>query len=374
MAPSRNDAGVGVTRDPLAIGGRPIGRDHQPFIVAEAGVNHNGDSSMAIDLVDAAAAAGADAVKFQTFRADALVTRSAALAPYQREGSLDDSQFAMLRRLELKPSTLRRAFTRARSRGIVAFSTPFDVESVHLLQSLQVPAIKIGSGDVTNLLLLRAACAVGVPIILSTGMAYIEEIGLAVAAIRAAGDPPLSILHCISAYPTPTRDSNLRAIPALRRRFRCEVGFSDHTTEATAPIAAVAFGATIIEKHLTLDRTLPGPDHAASLEPEGFAKMVAAIRDAYAALGKARDAPYPIENSNRPAARRSLVLRRRMAAGTRLSIRDLDVKRPAAGISPLRLDEVVGRRLARDVARDVPLVHSDLDPPLVVASWEHDQP
>ncbi len=268
----------------------------------------------------------------------------------------------MLQRLELPADALRAAFARAAERGIAAFSTPFDVASVGLLLDLGVPALKVGSGDLTNLPLLRAAAAAGRPLILSTGMSSLDEVDAAVAAIRAAGDPPLALLHCLSAYPAPPPETNLRAIRALRSRYGVEIGFSDHTTGMAVPIAAVALGATIVEKHLTLDRDLPGPDHAASMEPRALAALAAALREAHGALGDGDKRSQPSEADARRVARRSLVAARDLAAGSVLAADDLDAKRPADGISPLRLDEVIGRRLLRDLPADALLEPADLDP------------
>lgn len=348
----------------FSIAGRPVGPHEPPYLIAEAGVNHNGDPAIALELVDAAADAGADAVKFQTFSAEALATAAAPQALYQRERAAAASQREMLRALELPPDALSAAFARARKRGMVAFSTPFDLASVDLLIRLGVPCLKVGSGDLTNIFLLRAVASSGKPILLSTGMATTEEVDAAVEAIKGSGDPPLAILHCLSAYPAPAKEANLRAIPTLRARYDLEVGFSDHTTGSTAGVVAVALGAVIIEKHLTLDRRLPGPDHAASMEPAEFADLAGQLRQAHVLLGDGSKRPQSSEADTRRVARRSLVLSRAAAAGTILTLRHLDAKRPAGGISPLRLDEVVGRRLASDLPADAQLRPQDLEPPL----------
>ena len=355
---------MATSKHPFAIGGRGIGHDEPPYLIAELGVNHDGDPAKALRLVDAAADAGADAVKFQTFHADSLATAAAPQAEYQRARASSGSQREMLLALELPIDGLRAAFARARERGIAAFSTPFDIESVTTLVELGVPALKVGSGDLTNLLLLRCVAAAGLPLILSTGMATLDEVDAAVAVVRSAGDPPLALLHCLSAYPAPPDETNLRAIPAMRERYGVEVGFSDHTTGAAAPIASIALGATIVEKHLTLDHTLPGPDHAASMEPDQLRLLATSLRDAHAALGSGAKRPQPSEADTRQVARRSLVLRHELRRGARIAEEDLDARRPADGISPMRLDEVVGRRLAHDLAADATLVPDDLDPPL----------
>src|SRR6185369_6131827 len=256
---------------------RRIGVSAPVFIVAEAGVNHNGNPALARRLVDAAAECGADAVKFQTFTVDALLTREAPKAGYQVETTgAGESQREMLARLELGADRLAELRDRAGKRGLVFFSAPFDEASADALEALDVALYKVPSGEITNLPLLRHIAAKGRPIILSTGMAGLEEVEQAVAAIRAAGDPPLALLHCLSAYPAPVEEVNLRAMDSLASRFGYPVGFSDHTLGIEIAVAAAARGAAIIEKHLTLDKTLPGPDHRASLDVAEFSAMVRA--------------------------------------------------------------------------------------------------
>jgi N,N'-diacetyllegionaminate synthase len=348
----------------VEIAGHRIGDERPPFIIAEAGVNHNGDPELAIGLVDAAADAGADAVKFQTFHADALASRDAPQAAYQRERAAAESQLEMLRSLELSLDALRAAQHEAEQRGIVWFSTPFDLASLESLIDLGVPAIKIGSGDLTNLPLLRAASGRGLPILLSTGMATMAEVMSAVRDVRAHGDPPLVLFQTVSAYPADPADANLAAMDSLRRAFDVPVGFSDHTTGLAIPIAATALGAAAIEKHLTLDRGLPGPDHAASLDPAQFREMVAGIRDAYAAVGDGIKAPRPSEEDSRRVSRRSLAVVRDLACGHQLEVADLTALRPATGIPPTSIDEVVGRRTLRALTAGSLLTGSDLEPPL----------
>ena len=348
----------------VAIGGRRIGGPEPPFIVAEAGVNHNGSPELALRLVDAAAEAAADAVKFQTFSADALATADAPQAAYQRRQSPAGSQLEMLRGLELSLSALHACRERARDRGITFLSTPFDVASVQVLADLGVPAFKIGSGDLTNLVLLRAAARHGLPLILSTGMASLDEVDAAVADLRGHGDPPLVLLQCTSAYPADAEDANLAAMATMRDRFGVPVGYSDHTLGIAVATAAAALGAAVIEKHLTLDRSLPGPDHAASLEPGEMADLVVAVRDAHAARGDGIKAPRRDEEDVRKVARRSLVVARAIAGGEVVGEAAIDAMRPAGGVSPLRLDEVVGRRAARDLQAGHLLLPDDLDPPL----------
>lgn len=348
----------------LDIAGRRTGEGEPPFVIAEAGVNHDGSVDVALQLVDAAAEAGADAVKFQTFSAEAVVLEDAPQAAYQLTRAPASSQLEMLRRLELPAGAWPALNARASERGIVFLSTPFDLVAVELLAALGVPAFKVGSGDLTNLVLLRAVAAHGRPILLSTGMADLAEVDAAVDDLRRHGDPPLALLHCTSAYPAPADQANLRAMATLRDRFRVPVGYSDHTLGISTATAAAALGAVLIEKHLTLDRSLPGPDHAASLEPGGFRELVEAVRDAWVALGDGTKSPRPSELDASRVARRSLVTERAVTAGTVLGAGDIAAMRPAGGISPLRLDEVIGRRAARDLPALKPLSPADLDPPL----------
>ena len=330
-----------------------FGAGGRVFVVAEAGVNHNGDPALARRLVDAAAKSGADAVKFQTFRVDALLTRAAPKAGYQVETTgAGESQRDMLARLELATDVLTELKERAATRGIIFFSAPFDEESADVLDRLGVALFKVPSGEITNLPLLRHLASKGRPIVLSTGMSSLDEVDQAVAAIRAAGNPPLAVLHCLSAYPAPAAEVNLRAMDALAARYGCPVGFSDHTLGIEIAVAAVARGAAIIEKHLTLDKTLPGPDHRASLDPVEFAAMVRAIRAVESALGDGTKRPMPSELDTRRVARKSLVAARPLRAGARLGAGDVLIKRPGTGISPADLDKAIGRALARDIAAD----------------------
>jgi len=348
----------------VSIAGRQVGGDAPPLVVAEAGVNHNGDPALALALVDAAADAGADAVKFQAFAADSLASADAPQAAYQRERAPAATQLEMLRVLELSPAAWRAIRDRAVERGIAFFASPFDAGSLRLLLDLDVPAIKVGSGDLTNLPLLRAVAAAGRPVVLSTGMATLDEVEAAVAALRAAGDPPLVLLHCTSAYPAPAEAANLSAMSTLRAAFDVPVGYSDHTLGIATSIAAAALGAALVEKHLTVDRSLPGPDHAASIEPAELAALVDGVRIAHAAIGDGIKRPAAVEGELTRLARRSLVAARDLAAGATISAADLDARRPADGISPMRLDEVIGRRAARELPAGHRLTAVDLDPPL----------
>jgi len=317
------------------------------FVIAEAGVNHNGDAGLAAALVDAAADAGADAVKFQTFHTDALVTAGARQAAYQRRHAPASSQRAMLRKLELSEALHRSLIARARRRGLCFLSTPFDEASARFLHELGVPLFKIASGELTNLPFLAYIARLGRPIILSTGMSTLDEVRQAVRAIRRAGNPPLALLHCVSSYPARVEDVNLRAMETLARAFRVPVGLSDHTTGTAVSIAAAGLGATIIEKHLTTDRTRAGPDHAASLEPREFAQMVAGIRDVEQALGSGVKKPVAAERDVARVARRSVVAAVDIPRGARITARMLACKRPGTGIPPSRIGDVVGRRMIR---------------------------
>jgi N,N'-diacetyllegionaminate synthase len=325
------------------------------LVIAEAGVNHNGELAMAKRLIDVAAEAGADLVKFQTFSADRLVTANAGKAGYQAANcGADESQHAMLRRLELTPAMHRELQTHCRARGIGFFSTGFDLQSLDLLAELGLDRFKIPSGEITNLPYLRHVGAFGKPLILSTGMATIEEIAAALAVLETAGTPRarITVLHCNTQYPTPMRDVNLRAMITIRDTFGVAVGYSDHTLGIEVAIAAVALGATVIEKHFTLDRALPGPDHKASLEPGELAAMVTAIRHIEVALGDGIKQPSPSETPNRAHARKSLVAACAIRKGEPFAAGNLAVKRPGTGLSPMRYDELLGRAAPRDFMTD----------------------
>ena len=349
------------------------------YIIAEAGVNHNGSLDRALQLVDAAAAAGADAVKFQTFKADKLVSRAAPKAGYQIANTgTDESQHEMIRKLELDDAAHRRLIQHCNSKGIAFLSTPFDLESLAMLAScFDLSRIKLGSGEITNAPLLLAAARSDKPVILSTGMSDLGDVedALAVlafgyscggaapslAAFEAAycsdaGQSALSdkvtLLHCTTEYPAPLAEVNLRAMGTLRQAFGLPVGYSDHTAGIAVAIAAAALGATVIEKHFTLDRNLPGPDHQASLEPDELQQMVRSIRDVGAALGSSVKQPASSELGNRTVARKSLVAARPVGEGERFSADNLTVKRPGGGISPMRYWEWLGKTAERDYQAD----------------------
>ena len=323
-------------------------------IIAEAGVNHNGSPELAFRLVDAAVEAGVDVIKFQTFKADALVDRNAAKAAYQARATGEaESQHAMLKRLELSEATFRDLAAYCRERAITFLSTPFDVEAAHFLISLGIPVLKIPSGEITNLPYLRALGGMGVPVILSTGMADLGEVEDALNVLEASGCPraEITLLHCTTAYPTPLDEVNLLAMRTLGAAFPgVSVGYSDHTEGIAVPVAAVVMGARVIEKHFTLDRTMDGPDHRASLEPAVLAEMVKTVRAVEAAMGDGVKRPTATELENRSVARKSLVAARDIHRGALIVAEDLAAKRPGSGMSPMRWDDVVGSTASRDYA------------------------
>jgi len=325
------------------------------LIIAEAGVNHNGDLVLARQLIDVAADAGADLVKFQTFSADRLVTAHATKADYQTQTTdAGESQHTMIRRLELTRDMHQALIAHCRLRGIQFFSTGFDPESIDLLAELGLESFKVPSGEITNLPYLRHVGRYGKSVILSTGMATLGEIEAALAVLEQAGTSRdrITVLHCNTEYPTPMADVNLRAMLTIRDAFGVAVGYSDHTSGIEVAVAAVALGATVIEKHFTLDRNLPGPDHKASLEPDELKAMVAAIRNIEQAMGTGIKRPSASEAKNRPIARKSLVAACAIRAGECFSETNLAVKRPGTGLSPMRWDEVLGRKAPRDFAPD----------------------
>jgi len=323
------------------------------FIIAEAGVNHNGSLDLALRLVDAAKASGADAVKFQTFRADLLVTRSAHKAPYQERTTANgESQFEMLQRLELDAAAHERLIDYCRQIGIQFLSSPFDAESADLLAAMDVPMYKVPSGEITNLPFLQHLARKGRPLILSTGMSTLGEVEEAVHVLQSAGASQLTLLHCVTEYPAPYAEVNLRAMQTLKSAFGLPVGYSDHTPGIDIAIAAVALGAEVIEKHFTLDRSLAGPDHAASLEPVELQQMVAAIRHVEAALGTGIKSQAPCELLNISVARKSVVAARALPAGHQLAIGDLDIKRPGNGLAPKLLPALIGRTLRAGLVKD----------------------
>jgi len=338
------------------------------FIIAEAGVNHNGDPDRALQMIDTAAEAGADAIKFQTFKADRLVGPTAEKAEYQKRQTGGGSQHDMLKSLEMSDALHERLFARCEAVGIEFMSTPFDEEAADFLIALGMKRIKVPSGEIVNHRLLRHLAAKQRPMIVSTGMATMAEVEEAVRVVLDAwgtapppGDAPLTILHCTSNYPVAAGEVNLRAMGTMAETLQLPVGYSDHTLGIVAAIAAAARGAAVIEKHFTMDRDLPGPDHGASLTPEELGEMVAAIREVDTLLGSDVKAPTESELAVRAVARRSVTATRDLGAGAVVVAEDVDMLRPAGGIAPKHIDLVVGRRMARDVQAGTPLQWDHLE-------------
>lgn len=352
-----------TTRPTVLIRGRPIGESHPVYVIAEVGVNHNGDVITAHRLIDAARAAGADAVKFQVFSADSLVAASAPACEYQRRhDSQAETQHAMLKRLELPPAAFRECAEHAAQVNLHFLATPFGIPQVRLLVELGASAVKIASPDLVNVPLLEAAAATGLPLIVSVGAAELSEIDQAVALLREhQADGRLIMLHCVSAYPTKPENANLRRIRVLAERFSVPVGFSDHTAESSFSGLAVAAGAAVLEKHLTLDRNAPGPDHFFSLSPDQFAEYLAAARAARRALGDDEVRVAPEEAEVRKLARGSIIAVVAIPCGQRVEPRHLSVRRPGSGIVPSRWYDVIGRKAKEDIPAGTMLTWSMLD-------------
>ncbi|MBO6562248.1 MAG: N-acetylneuraminate synthase [Nisaea sp.] len=331
------------------------------FVIAEAGVNHNGDLALARQLVEIAADAGADAVKFQTFSAGGLVAANAPMADYQKANTGSDrSQLDMLAELELSLKAFAELSELSAARGIEFMSTAFDPESLAHLLSLDVRRLKIPSGEITNPELVRAVGAAGLPVIMSTGMADLEEVRQALSWLEESGAAEISLLHCVSDYPADPADANLAAMDTLREAFGLPVGWSDHTLGDTVTIAAVARGACIIEKHFTIDTSLPGPDHKASLDPAALKRMVENIRITESAIGSGLKQPTAAERKVALVARRSVASRREIAAGAEIAMEDLAFLRPGTGIPPAKAETIVGRRAAHTIPAGTIIELSDL--------------
>ncbi|MBL0045090.1 MAG: N-acetylneuraminate synthase [Flavobacteriales bacterium] len=323
------------------------------YIIAEAGVNHNGSVDMAFNLVDQAKHAGADCVKFQTFRAEKIVTAASPKANYQLEVTdKSESQFDMLKKLELDRDAFARIKAHCEKVGIHFMSTPYNPEDAELLNGLDVDAFKIASGQLVELPFLKQVALYGKRMIVSTGMADMAEVKEAVEAIRSTGNQDLVVLQCNTDYPSRVEDVNIRAMLTMRDELKVRVGYSDHVPNNHACFAAVALGAEMIEKHFTLDNNLPGPDHSSSLEPEAFRQLVVGIRDIEKCLGDGIKRPSEREKMNTFGMRRSMVATRDLSAGTVLKLDDIGFKRPASGIAPKHLDELLGRTLIADVRAD----------------------
>jgi N,N'-diacetyllegionaminate synthase len=332
----------------IQIAGRVVGEDAPCFIIAEAGINHNGDVNLAKKLIDVAKEAGADAVKFQTFKTEEVVARDAEKADYQKQATgVEESQFEMMKKFELTEKDFGELSAYAQKKGIAFLSSPFDKKSVDLLDELGVPAFKVPSGEITNFPLLKHIARKKKSIILSTGMSTLGEIEDALEVIRKEGAKEIILLHCVSCYPAKVEDMNLGAMETLRCAFKLPVGLSDHSLGITIAIAAVALGSCAIEKHLTLDRNLPGPDHSASLEPEELKQMVTAIRNVEKAMGNGVKRPAKDEEENKKVGRRSIVASVDIPRGTIISEEMLDVKRLGGGLEPIYLEKVCGA-IAKD--------------------------
>jgi N,N'-diacetyllegionaminate synthase len=339
-----------------------IGSPARCFVIAEAGVNHNGDVALAHRLVDAAADAGVDAVKFQTFDPDLLASEAAPKAAYQvRTTGGGESQRDMLRKLALSRPAHAELKRHAEERGLCFLSSPFDESAADFLEELGVPAFKVPSGELTNLPFLAHLARKGRPLLVSTGMSTLDEVVEAMATIAAAGPAAVALFHCTSSYPAPADAVNLRAMATLRARLAVPVGYSDHTLGRAIPIAAVALGAELLEKHLTLDRALPGPDHAASIEPGELAALCADLRLVEAGLGNGDKVPHACELDTRAVARKSLLVARAVSAGAVVGAGDLRASRPGTGLSPARLSEVLGRRARRQLPAGHLLSLGDLE-------------
>lgn len=335
---------------PIPILGHRVGPGERCLVIAEAGVNHNGAIALAKRLIDVAADARADVVKFQTFRAERIVSPLAPKAAYQRQATdASESQLAMLRRLELPAEAFGELQAYCRAQRIGFLSTPFDEQSVDALEALGVAAFKIASGEVTNLPLLEHVARKGKPILLSTGMSTLEEVAEAVHVMDRAGNRQIVLLHCVSNYPADPAEANLRAMHTMARAFHLPVGYSDHTPGIEVALAAVALGACVIEKHFTVDRTLPGPDHQASLEPADLAALVRGIRRVEASLGDGEKRPSVSERDTAAVARKSLVAARDLAVGTRLTEDAIAIQRPGTGLPPALRAQLVGRVATADI-------------------------
>jgi N,N'-diacetyllegionaminate synthase len=324
-------------------------------IIAEAGVNHNGSIETAKKMVDAAVHAGVDYIKFQTFKAEKLVSVNAEKADYQKQTTnTEESQYQMIKKLELDMDTHKELINYCNKKGIKFISTPFDLESIDLLYELEVPLFKIGSGEITNYPYLKKIALKGLPVILSTGMSNLTDVESALDVLLSNGlsRTQITLLHANTEYPTPMQDVNLKAMLTLKDAFKTKVGYSDHTLGIEVPVAAVALGATVIEKHFTLDKTMEGPDHKASLEPEELEAMVKAIRNIEKAMGDGIKRPSPSETKNMPIARKSIIASTFIKKGEVFTEQNITTKRPGTGISPMRWEDFLGRKAMKDFKPD----------------------
>lgn len=338
----------------IKIGNRLIGENRPVFIIAEAGVNHNGDIRLAKKLIDAAAAAGADAVKFQTFTPELLVTKTAEPAEYQSKNiGKAETQFQMLKRLELSRPNHFILRDYCEKKKIIFLSTPFSEPDADFLEKLKAPAFKVSSGDFNNLPFLRHLAKKGKPLIVSSGMSTLPEVRAAVKAIKQTGNNKIIVLHCTSTYPAAPADLNLRAIKTIRDELKVSVGYSDHSEGSMASILAVALGACLIEKHFTLDKNMAGPDHKASLNPEELKSFVKSVRQAEVMLGSFEKKCSPQEANSRLSGRKSIVANRAIPAGAIITRSDLIMKRPGFGLSPAAIGKVVGKIAKKNIKNDI---------------------
>ncbi len=323
------------------------------FIIAEAGVNHNGSLEIAKKLVDVATLAGADAVKFQTFKAERLVCKNAQKAEYQMETTdKAESQFDMLKKLELTADMHKKLISYCNQKGIMFLSTPFDIESLEFLIQCGIEIVKIPSGEITNYPYLRAVGRTGTRVIISSGMSTLDEVKEAVKILKDSGSKEVTVLHCNTEYPTPYADVNLKAMLTLKNELGIETGYSDHTQGIEIPIAAAALGATVIEKHFTLDKNMEGPDHKASLEPDELHEMVRAIRHIELAAGDGKKKPSESEKRNIGIVRKSIVAKCDIMKGEKFTEENLTTKRPGTGISPMKWNDIIGESAKRDFKED----------------------
>nr|WP_027624881.1 N-acetylneuraminate synthase [Clostridium lundense] len=325
---------------------------NKAFIIAEAGVNHNGDINIAKQLVDKAVEAGVDAIKFQTFKTESLVVKNAPKAEYQKETTGSGNQYDMLKKLELSYEKHIILKKYCEEKGLMFISTPFDFESVDLLEKLDIPLYKISSGDLTNIPLLKYISKLNKPIILSTGMGNLGEVEIAVNVIKESGNENITLLHCTSNYPTDYEDVNLNAMITLKNAFKLPIGYSDHTVGIEIPIAAVTMGAKVIEKHFTLDKKMEGPDHRASLDPQELKHMVAGIRNIEKAFGDGIKKCNSNEKNTRKVARKSIVASKFIKLGDELSYNNITFKRPGVGLSPIYVDEIIGKKALNNIEED----------------------
>lgn len=327
--------------------------NNKSLIIAEAGVNHNGSFELAKQLVDKAVWAGADCIKFQTFNSKNLVSAQAPKAEYQKKTTdSNESQFDMLKKLELSHEQFTELKEYCNQNGIMFLSTPFDLESIHFLAELGVKTWKVPSGEITNYPLLRAIGKRKESVIMSTGMCTLEDVHAAVKVLNEFGTIDITLLHCTTEYPAPYDSVNLKAMLTLQKEFGCKVGYSDHTNGIEIPVAAVAMGATVIEKHFTLDKNMEGPDHKASLEPDELKQMVQSIRNVESALGNGVKEPSDAEKKNIPIARKSIVAKCEIKKGDILTEENITAKRPGNGISPMQWNEIIGKTAVRDFSAD----------------------